>query len=180
MVIWLGIVAITLLLAAPVNADAPQFTVEAANWAFNAHTSNWICDPQSDLDPNGNPPQNCYGMYPPASYMFMHHVYYTEKQFSGQYVGLVDGGARDGGFEDRWGDTSSTFLMQGPQGGTHTLREVEVQYAPLKDLHWEPDSTLWDTDQNALEVFETVFTTGVISTSSRQLPVRGEELRRRQ
>lgn len=145
-----------LLVALPLAAAAPQFTVAAAHYAFSSHSSNWGCDTESEVE------VNCKSDYPPPSYTFMHQAYYTEDPITGTYVGWFDGGARDNGFRNTRGDNPVTFLLNGPQGGTHTLRQsylkVDSQLGCVHnetggDCQWESDDTMWGDPSAGLDAF---------------------------
>jgi hypothetical protein len=138
-------------------ADAPQFTVAAASYVFNTHSQNWACDGQSEISP---PTKNCHSPYPPASYTFAHHGHITQNPNTGAYVWIMDGGARDGGFENRVGDTLTTFAAQGAQGGTHLLRKTSVEPPELAAYHWEPFSTLYDPVRGKFVAFVSITDSG--------------------
>lgn len=140
-------------------ADAPQFTVATAGYAFNSHSQNWICDAQSELSP---PTKNCYSPYPPASYTFAHHGHITQSSVSGDYVWMMDGGARDGGFENRVGDTLTTFAAQGAQGGTLKLRKTSIELPAYASYHWELFSTLYDPIRERFYAFANVTDSGML------------------
>jgi hypothetical protein len=154
-------------------ADAPQFTVAAAQYAFNTHSQNWACDAQSEISP---PTKNCYSPYPPASYTFAHHGHITQNPTTGAYVWLMDGGARDGGFENRPGDTLTSFASPGPQGGTHLLRKTSIEHPayPNPPYHWELFSTLYDPSRGKFYAFANVTETGQIPNAQENILFVGE------
>lgn len=137
-------------------ADAPQFTVSAGGYVFNVHTQNWTCDSQSEISP---PTTNCYSPYV-ASYTFAHHGHITQNPNTNEYVWMMDGGARDGGFEPRVGDTLTTFKAQSPQGGTHLLRKTSVEPPAYAGYHWELFSTLYDPSRGKYYAFASVTDSG--------------------
>lgn len=121
---------------------APQLTVEAAHYAFNAHNPNWTCDSQSEL-PSGT---SCYSDYPPASYTFAHHGHVVEDPTQGKYVWLMDGGARDGGFANKVGDNLLTFESLHPQAPGKIFRKDSLEEPSTAGLHWEPFSAFWQSN----------------------------------
>lgn len=152
-------------------ADAPQFTVAAAQYVFNSHSQNWTCDAQSEINP---PTTNCYSTYPPASHTFAHHGHITQNPTTGAYVWMMDGGARDGGFEERRGDTLTTFAAQGPQGGTHLLRKTSIEPPAYASYHWELFSTLYDPSRGKFYAFANVTDSGYLPEVTQNMLFVGE------
>jgi hypothetical protein len=88
---------------------------------------------------------------------------------------MMDGGARDGGFENRVGDTLNTFASPGAQGGTHVLRKTtSVELPALAADHWELFSTLYDPTRGKYYAFANVTDSGNLPAVTRNYLYVGE------
>jgi hypothetical protein len=110
---------------APLHADAPQFTVQAAHYAFTAYnqtSSGWICDGSSDL--NHGP--GCYGQYPASAVFGESQVISQGPGTNGTIVWHTNPSpVRNGGFLDpQFYDELTSWVAGGPQAGPHYLRQV--------------------------------------------------------
>jgi hypothetical protein len=86
----------------------------------------------------------------------------------------MDGGARDGGFENRWGDTLTSFASPGPQGGTHLLRKTSIELPAYASYHWELFSTLYDPSRGKFYAFANVTDSGDLPAVTQNMLFVGE------
>lgn len=145
------------LASGPLHADAPQFTVEAANWSINPYSPNWACDGSSDLSHGSG----CYGQYA-ASTVQNESPRVVQNPSNGEIYFYSDGPERDGGFLDpQKYDTNTSWLANGAQGGAHKLREVRFELDNHgTDSHYVINSAFYDAARGEFILPTGVFDTG--------------------